>query len=320
MPFSRRGLGAALASVLIGSSSARAQSRRTLRLSYQRSSSLLLLLQQNQGLGKALGPLGYNLEWGLLSQEIMRAGGVELHGDIAETVPLFVHPANPTLTLYAAEGPSPRAVGLIVPEASPIRSLADLKGKTIGTSRGSSSHDLMVRVLRKGGLSLRDVRPAYLAAPDAAAAFERGSLDAWAIFDPFLAVTQERSPVRVLVDGADVRMQYDRYYMVNADFAAAHPEVLEIVFDALQETGRWVTANPREAAPLLSRLWGNVPPATVERVNARRVYDVRPIGPGDIANLRMLGETFSEAGLLRVPVDPADFPVWTPAAGRAERR
>lgn len=308
----RRRLGAAMAGLLLGPAAGHAQSPRVLRLSYQRSSSLLQLLQQSGKLEKAIAPHGFTLEWSLLSQDVMRIGGVELHGDTAEPVPLFVHPANPTLTLYAAEGPSPHAVGLLVPEASPIHSLTDLRGRTIGTSRGSSSHDLMLRALRQAKLTLRDVTPAYLAAPDAAAAFERGSLDAWAIFDPFFAVTQERAPTRVLADGAGLGMQYDRYYMVNADFALAHGEIVQIVFDALRETGRWVTANPKEAAPLLSHLWGNVPLNTVERVNARRVYDVRAIGPQDIANLQTLSDIFAEAGILRQPVVASGFPIWTP--------
>jgi sulfonate transport system substrate-binding protein len=308
----RRSLGAAMAGLLLGPAAGRAQSARKLQLSYQRSSSLLQLLRQSGRLEKALAPHGFTLDWSLLSQDVMRMGGVELHGDIAEPVPLFVHPANPTLTLYAAEGPSPHAVGLLVRDASPIRSLADLKGRTIGTSRGSSSHDIMLRALKQAQLTLRDVTPAYLPAPDAAAAFESGSIDAWAIFDPFFAVTQERGPIRVLADGATVGMQYDRYYMVNADFAAAHGEIVQIVFEALQDTGRWVTAHPKEAAPLLSQLWGNVPLSTVERVNARRVYDVRAIGPQDIANLQTLSDVFAEAGVLRRPLAASGFPVWTP--------
>jgi sulfonate transport system substrate-binding protein len=247
----------------------------------------------------------------------MRTSSVELHGDIADPMPLFVHPANPSLTLYAAEGPSPHAMGLLVPDASPIRSLADLRGKTIGTSRGSSSHDLMLRVLRKAGLTLKDIKPAYLAAPDGAAAFESGSLGAWAIFDPFFAVAEQRGKVRVLADGDIVGMQYDRYYMVNAEFAATHGDALQIVFDALRETGRWVSANLQAAAPLLSHLWGNAPADTVQRVNTRRVYGVRPIEAHDIANLQALSDRFAEAGVLRAPEDAKTFPVWTPrnAAG-----
>lgn len=310
--FTRRQAGFIAASFMAGIGPAAGKSAGVIRLSYQRSSSLLQLLRQNGRLEKDLGAMGFELQWSLLSTDLMRTGSVDLHGDIAETVPLVVHPANPTLTLYAAEGPSPHAVALIVPENSPIRTTADLKGHTVATSRGSSSHDLMMRALRHGGLSMRDIHPAYLQAPDAAAAFDSGSIDAWAIYDPFLAVAQARSAVRVVADGADFGMRYDRYYMVNADFAAKHGDVVQRVFTALQETGAWVTQNKEAAAPLLSRLWGDVPVDTVQRVNARRVYDVRAIGAPDIANLHFLADEFLELGLLKEPLDAKSIPVWTP--------
>lgn len=313
LTFSRRAAALLAAGILTSTGRASGASRGRVRLSYQRSSSLLLLLRQNGRLEKDLGALGFDLQWSLLSTDLMRAGSVDLHGDIAETVPLVVHPANPSLTLYAAEGPSPGAVALIVPEASAIRSTAELKGKTIATSRGSSSHDIMLRALRHGGLSVHDIHPAYLQAPDAAAAFDSGRVDAWAIYDPFFAIAQARSPVRVIATGADYGMRYDRYYMVNADFAATHGDVVQAVFTALQETGRWVDQNKDAAAPLLSKLWGDVPVDTVQRVNARRLYDVRAIGPVDVANLQSLADEFLDAGLLQAPVRAAEIPVWAPA-------
>jgi sulfonate transport system substrate-binding protein len=267
-----------------------------------------------QILEQRLASLGYELTWNMLSTDIMRAGAVDLHGDIAETVPLFVHDGNPTLTIYAAEGPSPHAIALVVRADSPISELSDLRGTSVATSAGSSSHYLLLKAVALGGLNLKDIRPALLAAQDGAAAFEGGSVAAWSVYDPFLAVTESRTRLRTLVDGAAVGMQYDRYYMANAALAAERPDIVQIVFDALQETAGWVGANPLEANRLLSALWGGIPIETVERVNRRRVYDVRAVGPRDVANLQAMSEVFLQAGVLRQAIDATSIPLWHPAA------
>ena len=288
----------------------RARARTPLRLSYQLSSALLLVLREHRTLEDRLS--GFDVVWTRYSSDIMRTGAVDLHSDVAEPVPLFTYPSNPDLTLYAAEGPSPHAVALIVREDSPIHTVADLRGRIIGTTKGSASHCLLVRTLDQAGLSLGAVHPVFLDPADAAAAFETGHIDAWAIYDPFLALTQAGQRVRSLTDGAAESLRYDRYYLVNGTFAKAHPGVVQTVFASLQQASAWIRDKPEEANLLLSRLWGNVPVETVRRVNSRRVYDVRPIGPVDIANLAALDGTFVKAGVFQAAIPVHDIPVWSP--------
>jgi sulfonate transport system substrate-binding protein len=293
---------------LLGASR-RARARTPLRLSYQLSSALLLVLREHRTLEDRLAAAGFDIVWTRYSSDIMRTGAVDFHSDVAEPVPLFTYRANPDLTLYAAEGPSPHAVAIIVRDDSPIRTLADLRGRTIGTTKGSASHCLLVRALDQAGLSRADVHPAFLDPADAAAAFQTGHIDAWAIYDPFLALTQAAQPVRALTDGAAQSMRYDRYYLVNGAFAKAHPDIVQTVFASLQQASAWIHDQPEAANQLLARLWGNVPLETVRRVNTRRRYDVRPIGPVDTANLAALDATFVKAGVFQSPIPVHDIPV-----------
>ncbi len=83
------------------------------------------------------------------------------------------------------------------------RTLADLKGKRVGFAKGSSAHNTTVAALEKAGLSYADITPIYLAPADAVAAFAGGNLDAWTIWDPYLALT-EKGKVRVLASAKDV--------------------------------------------------------------------------------------------------------------------
>ena len=68
-------------------------------------------------------------------------------------------------------------------------------------NKGSNVHYLLVRALEAAGLSLADIEPVYLPPADARAAFERGAVDAWVIWDPFLAAAQAATGARTLADG-----------------------------------------------------------------------------------------------------------------------
>jgi sulfonate transport system substrate-binding protein len=309
LPSRRQLVGGLAGTIGLLGASRRARARTPLRLSYQLSSALLLVLREHRTLEDRLAADGFDIVWTRYSSDIMRTGAVDFHSDVAEPVPLFTHTANPDLTLYAAEGPSPHAVAVIVREDSPIKTLADLRGGTVGTTKGSASHCLLVRSLDQAGLALGDIHPAFLDPPDAAAAFQTGHIDAWAIYDPFLALTQASQPVRALTDGAAQSMRYDRYYLVNGSFAKAHPDIVQTVFASLQQAAAWIHDNPAAANLLLSRLWGNVPVETVRRVNSRRLYDVRPIGAVDTANLRALDATFVKAGVFHSAIPVQDIPI-----------
>ncbi|WP_213879317.1 aliphatic sulfonate ABC transporter substrate-binding protein [Pseudomonas sp. dw_358] len=294
-----------------------AHAEQTVDIGYQRSSTLWILLKNNGQLQERLKPLGFTVNWhefssGLLSA--MNAGSVDLHADVADAFAVFTQAANAPLTYYAREAPSPSAQAIIVPENSPIHSVAELKGKTVAVSKGSGSHYLLVSALKKAGLTLADVSPRYLEAPDGVAAFASGSVDAWAIWDPFLATQQREHHVRVLADGSDGVANYNRFYVANTAFAKAHPEVLQVVFDTLRQTGQWVKAHPQEAAKELGPLWGNIPAETVEVANARRSYDIVPVKVDELAEQQRIADAYYAARLIPKPLKVGDIAVWSPSA------
>lgn len=300
------------ASLLLVTAVAHAQ--QTLDISYQRSSTLWILLKQNGQLEERLKPLGFTVNWhefstGLLSS--MNAGSVDLHADVADAFALFTQAADAPLTYYAREQPSPGAQAIIVQENSPIHAVADLKGKTVAVSKGSGSNYLLISALKKAGLSLTDITVRYLEAPDGGAAFANGSVDAWAIWDPFLATQQLDHHVRTLADGSDGLADYNRFYLAGSSFAKAHPEVLNITFDTLRETGKWVKAHPQEAARILGPLWGNIAPATVELANSRRSYDIIPVKVEELAEQQRIADTYYAAKLTPKPLKVGDISVWT---------
>lgn len=287
------------------------------RIGYQRSSTLWLLLKNDGQIEQRLKPLGFKVQWhefssGLLSA--MNAGSVDLHADVADAFAVLTQAANAPLTYYAREQPSPTAQAIIVQDGSPIHSIAELKGKRVAVSKGSGSHFLLISALKQTGLTLQDIQPVYLEAPDGAAAFSSGNVDAWAIWDPFLATQEREHHVRVLADGSKGVADYNRFYVANTRFAKAHPEVLQVVFDTLHDAGQWVKGHPQKAAKNLAPLWGNIPLEAVALANSRRSYDIVPVKVDQLAEQQRIADGYYEAKLIPKPLKVSDIVIWVPKA------
>jgi sulfonate transport system substrate-binding protein len=287
-------------------------SGKTMRIGYQKSSTLLTIIKANGTLEKLLASTGVKVSWhefssGLPLLEALNTGGIDLSADVADTVPVFAQAAGAKLTYIAQEAPSPSAQAIIVRADSPIKSIADLKHKKIAVTKAAGVHYLLIATLEKAGLKFSDIDPAYLSPADGRAAFERGSVDAWVTWDPFLAGAQRQMQVRILADGRDVA-DYQRYYLASTPFVDANADVIAIVFNELKKTGHWVQQHPKEAAAFLAPVWGLDAP-TIELANSRRSYEVRAVLVGALAEQQRIADTFFAAGLLPKKVNATAVPI-----------
>nr|WP_323143264.1 aliphatic sulfonate ABC transporter substrate-binding protein [Massilia sp. SGZ-792] len=286
-----------------------------MRIGYQKSSTLLTIIKARGVLEQQLAPLGIRVSWhefasGLPLLEALNVGGVDFSADVADTVPVFAQAAGAKLTYVAQEAPSPSAQAIVVRADSPLRTVADLKGKKVAVTKAAGSHYLLISLLDKAGLKFKDVQPAYLTPADGRAAFERGSVDAWVTWDPFLAGVQRQTAVRVLADGRGVA-DYQRYYLARTPFAEARPEALAIVFDELRKAGRWVKQHPKDAAVFLAPVWG-LDAATVELANSRRSYEVRAVVAEALGEQQRIADAFLAEGLLPKRVEATAVTLWKP--------
>ncbi|KRB82176.1 aliphatic sulfonate ABC transporter substrate-binding protein [Noviherbaspirillum sp. Root189] len=287
------------------------------RIGYQKSSTLLTIVKSRGTLEQQLALLGVKVSWhefpsGLPLLEALNVGGVDLSADVADTVPVFAQAAGAKLTYVAQEAPSPSAQAIVVRADSPLKTIADLKGKRVAVTKAAGSHYLLIGLLEKAGLKFKDISPAYLTPSDGRAAFERGSVDAWVTWDPFLAGVQRQAQVRILADGRNVA-DYQRYYLASTQFAEARPDVLHVVYEELRKTGQWVKQYPKEAAAALAPLWG-LDAATVELANSRRSYAVSPILIDSLKEQQTIADTFFSEGLLPKKINASNVEVWSPAA------
>lgn len=144
-----------------------ASADQTLRIGYQKSSTLLTLLKARGSLEHRLQAQGIRISWhefpsGLPLLEALNLGNVDLSADVADTVPVFTQAAGAKLTYFAREAPSPTAQAILVPADSPLKTLSDLKGKRVAVTKAAGSHYLLIQALAKAGLTFKDITPAYL--------------------------------------------------------------------------------------------------------------------------------------------------------------
>jgi sulfonate transport system substrate-binding protein len=292
-----------------------------LRIGFQKSASLLTLQKSSGSLEKRLAPLGVTVKWvefpaGPQLLEGLNVGAVDV-GFVGEAPPIFAQAAGAHFVYIGYDPAAPEAEAIVVPKDSPIKSLAELKGKKIALNKGSNVHYLLVKALEKQGLKYADIQPVFLPPADARAAFERGAVDAWVIWDPFLAAVEKQSGARVLVDGRGLVNNY-AYYLAERSYAQQHPRVIQALFDDSRAQAAYVKANTRAAAAVIAPLQG-LEAEVVEKSLTRYQFGVLPLTANVAAEQQKIADTFYTLGLIPKPISIADALPGTATVAEAAR-
>ena len=298
---------AAVASVSLNT--ALAQQDRTIRIGYQKYGTLVF--EKARGtLEKRLAPLHVHVTWteflgGPALLEAMGAESIDF-GTAGDAPPIFGQAAGVPLVYLAVEPASPHGEAVIVPDTSPIHSIADLRGKRVALNKGSNVHNLLVRVLAAGGLTPADVTSVFLKPSDARPAFENGSVDAWAIWDPYYAAEQTAMKTRVVSDGVGpggrVVDENRQYFFGTRDFVTANPDVMRVVMADLKDADAYGAAHRDEVVRLLAPAMG-MDPEAVRLAVGRLGFGVQPVTDANIAGQQDIADTFTSLHLIPKRLD-----------------
>lgn len=269
------------------------------RIGYQKYGTLTLLKGRGT-LEKRLAEQGVGVKWtefpaGPVLLEGLNVGSIDF-GTVGEAPPIFAQAAGANLVYVGNEPASPASEAIVVPKGSGLRTLADLKGKKIALNKGSNVHYLLLKALEKAGVAYADIQPVFLPPADARAAFERGSVDAWAIWDPFLAAAEKQLGARVLADGKGLVANY-QFYLASRTYAEKNPEILRIVLDEVAKVDDWGRNNPDEVATILSAQTG-LSKEVVALAASRYAYGVKPVSVDVIASQQRVADAFSSLKLI----------------------
>jgi len=302
-------LGVATGALLLGVQGHAQPARSELRIGFQKGASLFVLQKAQGSLERRFAPLNVGVKWvefpaGPQLLEGLNVGSVDV-GFVGEAPPIFAQAAGANFVYIGYDPAAPEAEAIVVPKDSPIKNVADLKGRKIALNKGSNVHYLLVRALEKAGLTYSDVQPVFLPPADARAAFEKGSVDAWAIWDPFLAAVEKQSGARIVVDGRNGVANNHQFYLAERGYAEKRPDVIKALFDDSLEQGRWLKANLKQAAAIIAPLQG-LDVAVVELALQRYQFNVLPLSASVAAEQQKVADTFHALKLIPKPVRIAD--------------
>jgi len=296
----------------IGALSSRAEAQATvkeIRVGYQKTGVLVIARQQavleKRFAGKQIGIKWIEFTSGPPLLEAMSTGSVDL-GAVGDTPPIFAQAANANI-VYVAGSSITNGQGILVPANSGIRTIADLKGKRVGFTKGTSAHNVVIATLEKAGLTYEDITPVYLTPPDAGPAFANGSIEAWAIWDPYFAIGEKRQNGRILINAHEVA-KTNSFYLANRDFANTYVRETREMIDGLAEAARWAEANRAEVASALAAVTGV--PLEVQTVAANRAsFLIGPVTDEIVTTQQAVADRFHKLGLIPRPIAVRDI-VW----------
>ncbi|WP_027579033.1 aliphatic sulfonate ABC transporter substrate-binding protein [Bradyrhizobium sp. Ai1a-2] len=274
-------------------------------------------VRQRHTVEDAFKPLGIEVKWvdfqfGPPLLEAINVGSVDF-GFVGDSPPIFAQAGGAKIRYVAAVKSDGRTQAIIVPQDSPIKTLVDLKGKRVAFGKGSSAHNLLVAALEKAGLSWSDITPAPLAPADATAAFVKGSVDAWSIWDPYLALAELKEKARVIAFDKDVHKP-NAFYIAGSDFVEKYPSVVARLNTVFASEGKWADTHHEEVAKAQAEATG-VDIEAIRRFVDRSNYQVVPVDDEIVRSQQAVADRFVRLGLIPKPVRISDIVwKWTPGS------
>jgi sulfonate transport system substrate-binding protein len=280
---------------------------KVVRIGFQKYGKLVLLKSKGT-LEDKLKAAGYKVVWtefpsGPPLLEALNVGAIDF-GNTGEAPPIFAQAAGAPIQYVAYEPPAPKGEAILVAKDSKLTSVADLRGKKVALNKGSNVHYLLVKALEKAGVKYSEIEPVFLAPADARAAFERGAVDAWVIWDPFQAAAEAATGARTLADGTGIVSNY-QFYFSSKKFLEADPKIVDLVLAQLSEVDDWARGDIHAVAEQLAPAIG-VPVSVVEVALRRQAYGIKPITDSVIADQQQVADTFFALGLLPKQIKISD--------------
>jgi sulfonate transport system substrate-binding protein len=282
------------------------------RIGFQKGGGLLTMLKRQGAVEKAFAPAGTTEKWvefpaGPQMLEALNAGSIDF-GTTGAPPPVFAQAAGIDVVYVGAEPPPVASEAIIVKPESPIRTVAQLKGKRVAFAKGSGSHLLLVAALNKAGLTIRDVKPIFLGPSEARAAFDGGSVDAWVVWDPYLAAAQKAYGARVVADYSGL-LQANGFYLASRAFVQRAPRAVATLLEQIAVAGKWANTHQQEMVAMMAPQVG-VPPDVIATWLGRQKAGVVPVDAAIVANQQKVADLFYKEKLIPRPVTIAGQ-TWT---------
>lgn len=262
-----------------------------------------------------LEPLGESVAFhpysnGVRTGELLSRGVIDF-GGTGSTPPVTAQAAGHDLVYTAVSAPRPEHGALLVPEDSPLRTAADLKGETVHLAIGSWQTHLIAKALDDAGLSYADDITAERSTEDSEQLLRTGAVAAWVAQGPQLAAARRAGGLRTLIRTGDVITDRSVFFTRRA-LAEQRPEIIDALTRALRRADDWAAAHPRDAARIASADLGG----TVEDWESALTalpWRIEEVGDAFLAEQQEAADIFHRTGFIERPVTVAHALAHAPA-------
>ena len=263
---------------------------------------------QTRGILEASGQLNnlpYKIEWFNFPAaqplgEALNAGAIDV-GGLGDAPLIFAYAAGARVRAVAATRSIPRDLAIIVPDGSPIKTAADLKGKRIATTRGSIGHYLAIATLERAGIKLSDVSLRFMQPADAKAALASGNVDAWSTWDPYVALAEQKDHDRSIANGIDLSSGLSFQAATETSIKDKHAEIADFL-KRVAAGQRWALAHADEVAAMQAKVTG-LPPDVLKTVYQRAQLHPVAIDDGLVAEQQKTADLYHRADVIKTRLD-----------------
>jgi ABC-type nitrate/sulfonate/bicarbonate transport system substrate-binding protein len=242
------------------------------------------------------GPSGSAMVSFLVNGQIESAFGSEIAG-------IANHNLDPNVVVVAQAA---RLVRWIAVVGRNIDSLDQLKGKKVGIARGSGGEVFWLAMIAKLKLNPADYTVVNVEAPEMVAALERGNIDAYAVWEPW--VTRGLAAVKntkVLKDQEGI-LEQGVFIYVNLGWIKKNPVAAESFVRALAEATEIINKDRKRAAKDVSDFLKSLDPPMVEQLMTKLTFDME-LSDTSLDMLRLAESQLKQQGKLAKPVDYGAF-------------
>ncbi len=266
------------------------------RIGWLRGPNDLTLAKSRGSIEKALAEKGVKVEWdgpfpaAAPAFEALNAGSIDITAG-SSTSAITALAANVPLSIFAYQKMAAGSEGIVVKNSSPITSLKDLSGKTVAVNRGGTGEYLLMQALDRNGVDPSTVQRVYLSPSDSGPSFVQGHVDAWATWDPFIAIAEKSYDGRVLADGKAIGSDNAVVLVASRAFAQEHKDLLQSLFDVIKNENDWSLQHKKEAGDIWAKEM-NVPGDLAAQIGENNAVPTRAVTDADIVQIGNIADWY----------------------------
>ena len=247
--------------------------------------------------------------------EALAAGAIDLRGAAAAPL-VFALAAGANVKAVASlhQDGQRESVAILVPPGSAIHSITDLRGKRIGTNKGSVGHHLLLAALQRDGIPVSAVEIRYLLPADAKAALSAGAVDAWSTWEPYVSIAEVEDRDGAVVDGTGLPIPDSVWVASDIALTKKRAHLIDLVA-RLGRAQQWAHIHPDDYARLYASQTG-LALQVAQRIVAHMDAVFTPINGGLIREYQSVADLYLDVGVFRQAINVStafDSTIWPPS-------